>query len=137
MEQMEIVIGIVCQVYGISQEDFYGPSRAHPLPFARFTATAILVRYFGIRYAILSNHIGKNHSTITYHLKTHDNLMETDKYYQSKFKEITNKISMPTYVIHIKGDGDKQFIKSTNELTSLVSNYLKYRNTLTIEITKY
>lgn len=89
---VNIIIGAVCIIFGVSFESIKSNIRVRHIVEARQVLQYFLRKYTRLSLYEIGRITNKNHTTVLHSIKTVNNLKETDKLYREKFNEVKERI---------------------------------------------
>lgn len=102
---------IICEVHNVAFHDLFSRTRSGMVVDARRQFTAFLYTYLAYTYAHVGFLFGKDHSTIIHNVRTHQDLLETDSIYATKFGRFMQAIKTEFPEVLEKVDERRELFK--------------------------
>lgn len=122
MIKFDILIKIVEEVSGVTSDKLISKSRLRPLVELRMICSNVLKESHKISVEKIGSILNIDHSTVSYHLRTHKNLLSQNKgNYKETYLEISDRYRQEIFL----SEADKmksELLSKKNKLQTMISS---------------
>lgn len=116
---------IICEVHSVNFNMLFSRSRRMDLVDARRQLTTFLYTYLCYTYSHTGRLFGKDHSTIIHSLRSHEDLLETNNLYASRFLKFLEQAKQVMPEVFEQAEKSKQTLREYEKARNqrAMSNY--------------